>query len=63
MACGITTLDIDHTSLLGSTLPQIAWHKAGILKAHSVAFYTPTSQEAEDVIRKRATDKQVRRRF
>ncbi|PAV58304.1 hypothetical protein WR25_02211 [Diploscapter pachys] len=58
VVCGITTLDIDHTSLLGSTLPQIAWHKAGILKTHSVAFYTPTAQEAEDVIRQRATDKQ-----
>ena len=36
--CGITTLDIDHTAILGKTVEEIAWHKAGIMKAGSVAF-------------------------
>ncbi|KAK6054267.1 Mur ligase family, glutamate ligase domain protein, partial [Cooperia oncophora] len=38
VVCGISTLDIDHTSILGSTLPSIAWHKAGILKNGSPAI-------------------------
>ena len=29
---GVTSLDLDHTQLLGDTLEQIAWHKAGIFK-------------------------------
>ena len=38
IACGITTLDIDHTAILGKTVEEIAWHKAGIMKAGSTAF-------------------------
>ena len=30
--CGITSLGIDHTELLGDTIEYIAWHKAGIMK-------------------------------
>lgn len=30
--CGITLIDYDHLSLLGSTLPEIAGQKAGIIK-------------------------------
>lgn len=29
---GITALGIDHVSVLGNTLSDIAWHKAGIFK-------------------------------
>ncbi len=32
VACAITTISRDHTGLLGSTLPQIAEEKAGIIK-------------------------------
>jgi len=38
IACGITTLDIDHTAILGNTVEEIAWHKAGIMKSGSIAF-------------------------
>lgn len=30
--CGITSLGYDHMPLLGKTLAEIAWHKAGIMK-------------------------------
>ena len=33
IVCGVTTLDIDHTSKLGDTIEEIALHKAGIMKA------------------------------
>jgi dihydrofolate synthase/folylpolyglutamate synthase len=32
-ACGITSIGLDHTELLGTTLPEIAREKAGIAKA------------------------------
>lgn len=30
--CGITSLGLEHTDILGSTLSEIAFHKAGIFK-------------------------------
>ncbi|EYC07240.1 hypothetical protein Y032_0071g544 [Ancylostoma ceylanicum] len=59
VVCGITTLDIDHTSILGTTLPEIAWHKAGILKQGSPAVVTPLCQEALNVVRDRASERGV----
>jgi dihydrofolate synthase/folylpolyglutamate synthase len=29
----VTSVGIDHTATLGTTIPEIAWHKAGIIKA------------------------------
>lgn len=43
-ATGVTTLDFDHTDVLGSSLAEIATHKAGIFKAGVPAFTVP--QEA-----------------
>lgn len=48
---GITNLGIDHVGVLGSTLPEIAWHKAGIIKPGSKCFTTSTQlQEARTVL-------------
>ncbi|KAF0689700.1 Aste57867_18883 [Aphanomyces stellatus] len=35
---GVTTLDLDHTRVLGETIDKIAREKAGIFKAHVPAF-------------------------
>ncbi|CAI5445890.1 unnamed protein product [Caenorhabditis angaria] len=59
IVCGITTLDYDHISILGSKLSEIAWHKSGIFKNNVPAFYTPTTVEAEEVIKSRAVEKNV----
>lgn len=32
MVCGVSSLGIDHTSLLGDTMEKIAWQKGGIFK-------------------------------
>ena len=32
VACGVTSLGMDHISTLGGTLESIAWQKAGIFK-------------------------------
>uniref|UniRef100_A0AAY4EJB8 Folylpolyglutamate synthase n=1 Tax=Denticeps clupeoides TaxID=299321 RepID=A0AAY4EJB8_9TELE len=36
--CGISSLGIDHTSILGDTIEKIAWQKAGIFKPGVPAF-------------------------
>ena len=46
VAVGITLLDYDHTKVLGNTIEEIAWHKAGIMKAGSIAFANPSQPEA-----------------
>lgn len=53
----VTSLGIDHTAMLGSTLPEIAWHKAGIFKEGGVAFTAPQKEEAIAVLQQRAAEK------
>jgi folylpolyglutamate synthase len=45
--------------MLGSTLPEIAWHKAGIFKTGSIAFTAPQKEEAMSVLRERAIERRV----
>ncbi|KAI9727872.1 MAG: Folylpolyglutamate synthetase [Cirrosporium novae-zelandiae] len=54
---GITTLGIDHVAMLGSTLPEIAWHKAGIMKPSSPCFTVPQPEPALEVLKQRAAEK------
>eukprot|EP00753_Platysulcus_tardus_P013898 PLAT3893.1.p1 GENE.PLAT3893.1~~PLAT3893.1.p1 ORF type:complete len:531 (-),score=175.20 PLAT3893.1:176-1729(-) len=44
--CGITSLDLDHTALLGPTLTHIAREKGGIFKRGVPAFTVPQVEEA-----------------
>ncbi|CAF4989431.1 unnamed protein product, partial [Rotaria magnacalcarata] len=39
IVCGIASLGLDHVKLLGNTIEQIAWQKAGIFK-HNVPAIT-----------------------
>ena len=41
IAVGITLLDYDHVKVLGQSIEEIAWHKAGIMKPGTVAFVNP----------------------
>ncbi|KII67676.1 Folylpolyglutamate synthase, mitochondrial [Thelohanellus kitauei] len=51
LACVITQIDYDHTNILGNSLEEIAWNKAGIIKQHSSVFTTCTNpQNVLDVI-------------
>jgi folylpolyglutamate synthase len=45
-ATAITNLGIDHVGVLGNTLPEIAWHKAGIMKRSAPCFTTSTQDPA-----------------
>lgn len=51
---GITSLGIDHTPILGDTIEEIAWHKAGIMKADARAFSAPQPRSALKVLHERA---------
>ena len=53
----ITNLGIDHVGVLGATLAEIAWHKAGIMKSPAICF-TPSNQapETHSVLEKRAQE-------
>lgn len=58
--CGVTSLGIDHVNVLGNTIEQIAWNKAGIFKAGAAAF-TIDSQPvtALAVLKERAEEKKA----
>jgi folylpolyglutamate synthase len=56
---GITNLAIDHTAMLGSTIEEIAWHKAGIMKKEARCFTVSQREEALSVLEDRAQEKGV----
>lgn len=60
VVCGVTTLDFDHTSVLGKTIESIAWQKAGIMKP-GVPLFTVDQQPrpAMSVLIERAKEKKV----
>uniref|UniRef100_A0A8C9SW38 Folylpolyglutamate synthase n=1 Tax=Scleropages formosus TaxID=113540 RepID=A0A8C9SW38_SCLFO len=54
--CGISSLGIDHTSILGDTIEKIAWQKAGILKPGVPAFTVAQPPGPMVVLRERARE-------
>jgi dihydrofolate synthase/folylpolyglutamate synthase len=53
----ITNVDFDHVPALGTTLAEIAWHKAGIIKRGKPAITGELEQDALAVIRQEAAEK------
>ncbi len=51
LACGITSLGLDHTEVLGDTLAEIAAEKAGIIKRGVPVVCAPQRPEALRVVR------------
>jgi dihydrofolate synthase / folylpolyglutamate synthase len=47
--CVITTISLDHTDILGKTLAEIAYQKAGIIKPNIDTVIYPQKPEAEQV--------------
>jgi folylpolyglutamate synthase len=56
---GVTSLGIDHVSVLGDTLESIAWHKGGIFKKDVAALTVEQPTGALEVLRQRAVEKEV----
>ncbi|KAI0774338.1 FolC bifunctional protein [Fomes fomentarius] len=53
---GITALGIDHVSVLGKTLKDIAWQKAGIFKEGVLALTVEQPDEAMQVLKEEAEE-------
>lgn len=61
----VTQLGIDHVGMLGRTLPEIAWHKAGVCKAGRKCFTrrlerkgdAETAEKTMLVLRQRASER------
>lgn len=45
----LTNIGLDHTAILGDTLPEIAWHKAGIIKNGSAVYSTEKNPDVRAV--------------
>ncbi|KAL1786932.1 folylpolyglutamate synthase, mitochondrial isoform X1 [Sigmodon hispidus] len=54
VVCGVSSLGIDHTSLLGDTMEKIAWQKGGIFKPGVPAFTVLQPEGPLAVLRDRA---------
>ncbi|XP_075155935.1 folylpolyglutamate synthase 1 [Haematobia irritans] len=54
---GITSLGLEHTKLLGNTLEEIAWQKAGIIKENSTVYTSALQPECLKVLSERAKEK------
>ncbi|XP_060079095.1 folylpolyglutamate synthase, mitochondrial-like [Ylistrum balloti] len=56
VVCGVSSLGLDHTAMLGNTIEKIAWHKSGIFKSGVPAFTAPQVSPALQVIKERAQE-------
>ncbi|KAJ7409816.1 Folylpolyglutamate synthase, mitochondrial [Pitangus sulphuratus] len=57
VVCGVSALDIDHTSILGDTMEKIAWQKGGIFKPGVPAFTVAQPERPLEVLRERAQER------
>jgi len=55
-ACCITSIELEHTDKLGSTLADIAWHKAGIVKAGAPVVTGALPPAARAVVQRRVAE-------
>ncbi|NWW20813.1 FOLC protein, partial [Falcunculus frontatus] len=57
VVCGVSSLGIDHTSILGDTMEKIAWQKGGIFKPGVPAFTVAQPEKPLEVLRERAQER------
>lgn len=57
--CVVTDIGLDHTSVLGKTLPEITAQKAGIIHPHNVVFCYQQSDQVMNVIREVSRQQQA----
>lgn len=55
----ITSISLDHTDILGDTIEQIAYEKAGIIKEGVPVFFDGSCETAGGIIRRTAEKKQA----
>lgn len=57
VACGVTSLHVEHAEMLGNTVREIAWHKSGIAKTGVPLVTVEQDTSAMEVILSRAKEK------
>jgi dihydrofolate synthase / folylpolyglutamate synthase len=57
--CVITDIGFDHTNILGNTLAEIAYQKAGIIQPHNQVFMHRQLDEVMEVVRATARQQQA----
>lgn len=57
--CVITDIGLDHTKLLGDTIPKIAAQKAGIIQQGNQVFMYEQGSDVMDVVRGRCAEKEA----
>lgn len=50
LVTGITLLDLEHTNILGNTIEEIAYEKAGIIKKDRPVFSVLQEEKAKNVL-------------
>jgi dihydrofolate synthase/folylpolyglutamate synthase len=55
-ACCVTSIELEHVDKLGPTLADVAWHKAGIIKAGVPVVTGDLCPEARDVVAARVAE-------
>ncbi|MDO5724858.1 MAG: folylpolyglutamate synthase/dihydrofolate synthase family protein [Tissierellia bacterium] len=60
LASIITTISYDHESILGNTLEEIAYQKAGIIKSNSLCITLKHNQAIDNIINKEALEKNTK---
>ena len=60
MVCAITKIALDHTEYLGTTLNEVAYEKAGIIKAEVPVVFWDDESDIRDVILNQAKMKNAR---
>lgn len=63
LVTAVTSIGMDHVRLLGPTIENIAWHKAGIFKPECQAFSVLQKPDVTAELRKRADEKGAVLRF
>lgn len=58
LVCGVTSIALDHTFVLGDTLEKIAWNKSGIFKKYASAYSVEQKPQVLEVLFDRAAEKQ-----
>lgn len=53
----ITSVSLDHTDILGNTIAEVAYEKAGIIKPGVPVFFDGSNEEVSEVVRKEALKK------
>ncbi|PIP68011.1 MAG: bifunctional folylpolyglutamate synthase/dihydrofolate synthase [Candidatus Omnitrophica bacterium CG_4_9_14_0_2_um_filter_42_8] len=60
LACGMTSISLEHTDKLGDTLTKIAYEKAEIVKDKGIIVSASQEKEAIEILRKTCREKNAR---